>query len=178
MNDLPQLKVSISQLSNEDLFKMVDQDIVNYGKEEIALAYDQLERRGMLPTPTDETPPHISAVGCLVGIIVLIVESVLIHQDVFVAKEVLSWPRAFAVVIFVSLIASYWTRPNRSKTFWKHFLWSAGLVLLGSLALWDFPRLLQQRIPVVLAFGIPAALYAVALYWLYEIYVPRQRQKD
>lgn len=173
MNDLPQLKVSISQLSDEDLFKMVNEDIVNHGKEEITLAYDEMERRGMLPTPSDERPSIISPVGCLIGLIVLIVESVLTHQDFFVNKELLPWPRAVALALFVALIASYWEKRKFSTSFWKHLLWSVFLVLLGSLALWDLPNLLRQRIPVVLAFGIPGALFALFVFWLYEFYLPR-----
>lgn len=132
-----------------------------------------MERRGILPTPTDETPPRISPVGWLLGVIVLIVELVLTDQNFFVPKEFLPWPRALALATFVALIASYWERTTFSRSFWKHVWWSAWLVLLGSLALWDLPNLLRQRIPVTLAFGIPAALYAVVLFWLYEFYWPR-----
>jgi hypothetical protein len=178
MNDLPKLKGSISQLSSEDLFKMVNDDIINYQKEEIALAYEELERRGMLPTPTNERPPIISPVGFLLGVIVIAVESILGHQSLSLLGKYLPWPRALAIAAFVALIASYWGRTKLSRSFWKHCLWSACLVLLGSLALWDLPNLLRQRIPVVLAFGIPAMLYGVSLYWLYEYYVPRSRQKD
>jgi hypothetical protein len=178
MNDPPQLKVSISHLLSEDLFKMVNEDIVNYQKEEIALAYDELERRGMLPTPTDDRPPIVSPFGFLLGVIVIIVESVLAHQSLFVTKELVPWPRAFAIAALVALIASYWERTKFSSSFWKHCLWSTCIVLLGSLALWDLPSLLRQRIPVTVAFGIPAVLYGVSLYWLYEYYLPRSRQQD
>ncbi len=172
MNDLQQRKISISGLTNEDLFKMVNEDIVDYGKEEISLAYDELERRGLVPA--DEKPPIVSSMGCLLAVIVLIVELVLTEQRFFVSKEFLSWPRAFALAAFVALLAD---KTKFHSNFRRHLLGSAGLVLLGSLALWDLPNLLRQRIPVALAFGIPAALFAAFLFWFYEFYLPRSRHK-
>jgi len=175
MSDLPQLKIKLTELSNEDLFRMVNEDIVDFGKEEISLAYEELERRGLV-SPTIEKPPLMSPVGCLLGVIVLVLELSLIHQDLFVDKELLPFPRAVALAMLVAWVSSYWHGTKFHRKFWKHFLWSAGLVLLGSLALWDLPNLLSQRIPVILAFGIPVALFAALLFWLYEFYFPRARQ--
>jgi hypothetical protein len=172
-----QLKLRISQLSDEDLFKMVNEDIVHHGKEEITLAYNELDRRGLLPKPTDETPPTITRLGCLLGLSVFVVKFALLDQRLFFDKEILPWPRAVALCFLVALVASFWERTRRfSAKFWKHLLWSAGLVLLGSLALWDLPKLLRQRIPIMFAFGIPGALFAAFVFWLYGVYLPRSRQ--
>jgi hypothetical protein len=108
---------------------------------------------------------------------VLIVELVLTHQSLFVDKEFLSWPRALALAAFVALMANYWDKTKFHTNFWKHLLCSVSIVLLGSLALWDLPNLLRQRIPIILAFGIPATLFATFLLWFYEFYLPKSRQK-
>jgi hypothetical protein len=177
MNDLSPRKITISELSNEALFKMVNEDLVDYEKEELSLAYDELERRGVVSTQTDEKPRLISPVGCLLAVMVLIVELVLTHQSLFVDKEFLSWPRALALAAFVALMANYWDKTKFHTNFWKHLLCSVSIVLLGSLALWDLPNLLRQRIPIILAFGIPATLFATFLLWFYEFYLPKSRQK-
>ena len=46
MDDLPELKGRISELSPSELFKMVNEEIVEYRKEEIALEIDFIARRG------------------------------------------------------------------------------------------------------------------------------------
>jgi hypothetical protein len=173
-----QLKLRISQLSDEDLFKMVNEDIVDHGKAEITLAYDELERRGLLPTPVAQPSSTITGIGCLVGLILLAVEVVLIDHTLFIEKQLLSLPRALALVLFISLVARYRERKKFGASFLKHLLWSACLVLLASLALWDLPNLLRQRIPVAPAFGIPAALFAAFLFWIYKFYPQKVRQKD
>ena len=95
MNDLPEVKVQISQLSNEDLYKLVNEEIVDYRKEEITLAYDEMERRGILPKSTDQVPrPVVSPLGCLIGSALFIVE-------VFIVGELRPSPRAAAVAVFV-----------------------------------------------------------------------------
>ena len=165
MDDLPQLKAAISALSNEDLFQMVNEQIVNYSKEEITLAYIEMERRGILPNTADETSRTVmTPLGCLLATAVFIVEFFLIHQ------EVLSWPRAAPLLALVLLVAEYRHRPKPETPFWIYCLWSLCIVLVGSLALWDLPNLLRHRLPVELAFGIPALIYSTALYWLGSSY--------
>ena len=151
----------------------MNDEIVDYRKEEITLAYDEMERRGTLPKSTDQVPrPVVSPLGCLIGSALFIVE-------VFIVGDLLPSPRAAAVAVFVSLVSSYWHKSKHDlSTFWKYLLWSAGIVLLGSLAFGDIPNLLRQRIPVALAFGIPAAVYLIALYWFYESYWPSRQERS
>lgn len=176
MNDLQQLKVRLSQLPDEDLLRMVNEDIVRHRQEELTLAYAEMERRGLLPAPIEETPATISRLGCLIAVVVFMVEFVLTHQAV-VSDELLPLPRAFALAVLVGLVAGFWERGKLSASFGKHLLFSLGLVMLGSFALWDLPNLLRQRIPVVLAFGIPGAPFAVFFFWLVAVYLPRLRQR-
>ena len=170
MDDLPELKGRISELSPSELFKMVNEEIVEYRKEEIALAYHELERRGLLPKSSNEVPrPIISPLGCLLASALFIVE-------VFIAGEFLAPPRAAAVAILVSLVSGCWHRPKTDSTpFWKYLSWCAGIVVLGSLAFWDIPNLLRHRFPAGLAFGVPGVAYLIALYWFYESYLPSRQ---
>src|SRR6185295_19829045 len=108
MNDLPQTKLNLAALSNDDLFRMVNEGIIDYGKEEITLAYDELDRRGLVSTPTTEKPPILSPVGCLLGVVVLVVELVITHQSLIVDREILPLPRAVALAMFVAWTSSFW----------------------------------------------------------------------
>jgi hypothetical protein len=172
MNDRQQLKVRVSELSNEDLFAMVNEEIVNYRKEEINLAYEEMERRGILPNPTDETSqPIFSPIGCLIRVTTFIVGFFIIDS------KLLTHFRAIALASFVYIIADYWRNPKPNTTFWKWALWAATITFLGSLALWDIPNLLRQHIPIMLAFGIPTLVYSLAMYWMSKLYRPSRKSK-
>src|SRR5215213_2678115 len=172
MNDRQLLKVRISELSNEDLFKMVSEEIVNYPAEEINLAYEEMESRGILPNAVDEAPrPAVSLAGCWIGCALDILEIFIIHSERF------THPRAAAGASFVYLIAAYWDSPKLNTAFWKWVLWAASIVLLGSLALWDIPNLLQRLMPLMLAFGVPTLIYSAALYWMSKPYRPARKSK-
>ena len=172
MSDSQQIRVRISELSNEDLFKMVNEEIIDYGKEEINLAYEEMAKRDLLPA--DEAPqPVVSTFGCLIGLAFGVLEVILIHGGF----ELLTYPRAVALAAFVSLIADYWYKPRPNTTFLKWVLWDTSMVLSGSFALWDIPNLLRKQIPIALAFGIPALIYSLTLYWVSKPNAPREKSK-
>ena len=176
MSDLPQVKVNLAALTNEDLFKIVNQDIVAYEREEISLAYDELDRRGMAPTPKNEKPPVVSPVGCLLGVVVLILEFFLTDQSLFVDKEFLPFPRAAALAMLVAWIASYWNGTRFHRKLLETFLVGCGSSSPRLVGAVGCSQSASAANPVIMAFGIPGVLFAVLLFWLYEYYFPRARQ--
>jgi len=148
---------------------MVSEHIVNYRKEEIMLAYSEMERRGMVPRASEESVPAVlSPLGFALGAIVFGVEFFLIHQEDFIAQRFLSLPRALALAALVSFVAGYWQEPKPELPFVKYFLLSLSTVLLGLLAFWEMPNLLRYRLPFELAFGIPILIFSIASYWLFK----------
>jgi hypothetical protein len=173
MNNLPELKLRLSQFSNEDLIKMVNEDIVKHEKEEITLAYAELDRRGMLPKPpAKRSDSGVSLIDLVVGVVVFIIEHFLLPDSAVRSGGLWSRPRGVALAVFVAMLAGHWHRRESDQPFWKYLLWCAGVVLLGSVALWDLPNLLRQRIPVELAFGIPTLIYAIAWHWFSKVLRP------
>jgi hypothetical protein len=138
---------------------MVNEEITNYGKEEINLAYEEMERRGLLPT--DEPQAAVSRFAYLIGLGFVILEGFILHSE----PELLPYPRAIALAFFVSMIAGYWHKPKPNTAFWKWVLWATSIVLLGLLALWEIPSLLLKQVPIMLAFGLPSLIYSLALFW-------------
>ena len=63
-------------------------------------------------------------------------------------------------------IVSYWLPPNPKESFIKWFVTMETLLIGFVVIVWFIPKLLREIIPIFLAYGLPALVFFMSIYFI------------
>lgn len=75
-----------------------------------------------------------------------------------------STPVSIAIVGSVIYLAAYWILPRPKIEFWKYALWMEYALFGVAAAVWYIPAFLANKVPLWIAYSLPALAFFVSLY--------------